>query len=462
MAVSNAGLANCGGLFFLHTDDKHLAVKYCSVTDSLGLDNIGVYGGFRHIAVRGRYSESWDLIGTDELDIANAGVEGKFKYISLGVNVSNLPLVLSSLSIYRPDSLFRFSTRIGRGTLDIGEIRWFSEHEDDIVHELTATWESHFLYREVSAEAKIGRQRVGLSGKFLQTTPENPEKEYYIRDSINIAALEFNYGISIGRNDFAAGYAFADADATLYGIFHKETSYKRFLYLPIEARLHHVYASWDHKPLRTDLHFVHLSGSTEKNPDRFFETLAPNRALPTSILKALSFVFLQKQFRVDTDINVHGIFGGGSYKWVFGNKYAIAPHVDLHGFYAAGEADIHKKTETTLLFTYRSETAHFTRNLNIAGCFLSLGTELRRRGNANIALEYGVTQLIPFFVNYSETWPSDVGESEPGQSGPGGGGSGQSNNEEPASDKRSGDLEAESWDLFRNGFATHLGISIRF
>lgn len=461
MAASNAGLANCGGLFFLHTDDKHLAVKQCSVTDSLGLDNIGVYGGYRHIDVRGRYSESWDLIGTNELDIANVGVEGRFKYISLGVDISNLPYVFSSLSIYHPDSLFRLSTRIGRGTLDIGEIRWFSEFEDDIVHELAAEWESHFLYREVSAEARIGRQRVGVSGKILQTSPENPEKEYYIRDSIDIVAIGFNYGISIGKNDFAAGYTFADADATLYGILHKETSYKRFLYLPIEAHLHHIYASWNRKPLHTDLHFVHLSGSTEKNPDRFYETLAPNRALPTSILKALSFTFLQKQFRVDTDIDVYGIIGGGSYKWVFGNKYAIAPHVDLHGFYAAGEADIHKKIETTILFSYRSETEHFTRNLNIAGSLLSLGMELRRRGSANIALEYGVTQLIPFFVNYRETWPSDVAEGEPGQGGQGGG-SGQSTNEEPASDKRSGDLETQSWELFRNGFATHLGISIRF
>lgn len=462
MAVSNAGLANCGGLFFLHTDDKHLAVKYCNVNDSLGLENIGVYGGFQHIAVRGRYSESWDLIGTNTLNIANAGVEGKFKYISLGVDVSDLPYVLSKLSIYRPDSLFRISTRIGRGVLDIGELHWYSEFEDDIVHELAADWESHFLYREISAEAKVGRHRVGVSGKFLQTSPENPDKEYYIRDSIHISAIGFNYGLSLGKNNIVAGYTFADADATLYGILHQGKSYKRFLYMPIEARLHHAYATWNRKVLKTDLHFVNLSGSTEKNPDRFYETLAPNRALPSSILKALSFTFLQKQFRVDTDIDVYGIIGGGSYQWVFGNKYAIAPRIDLHGFYVSGEADIHKVTETTFLFTYKSETDHFNRKLNIGGCLLSLGTELRRRGMANVSLDYGITQLIPFFVNYSETWPSDPGEGGSGQGGPGGGGSGEGTNEEPASDKRSGGLETENWELFRNGFAIHLGLSIRF
>ena len=462
MAVSNAGLANCGGLFFLHTDDKHLAVKQCSVSDSLGLENIGVYGGFRHIAVRGRYSENWDLIGTNSMNIANVGVEGKFKYISMGVDVSDLPFVQSRLSIYHPDSLFRLSTRIGRGVLDIGELHWYSEFEDDIVHELAADWESHFLYREVSAEAKINSHRLGISGRFLQTSPENPDKEYYIRDSIDISAISLNYGFSFGKNHLSAGYTFADADATLYGILHQGKSYKRFLYLPLEAKLHHVYASWNREALRTDIQFAHLSGSTEKNPDRFYETLAPNRALPTSILKALSFTFLQKQFRVDTDIDAYGIFGGGSYRWVFGNKYAIVPSIDLHGFYAAGEADIHKTTETTMLFTYRSETDHFTRNLNIGGCLLSLGTELRRRGSANISLEYGVTQLIPFFVNYRETWPSAPGESEGGEGGQGGGGSGQATNEEPASDKRSGDLETGSWAIFRNGFGTYLGISIRF
>ena len=88
MAVSNAGLANCGGLFFLHTDDKHLAVKQCSVSDSLGLENIGVYGGFRHIAVRGRYSENWDLIGTNSMNIATELMAYKrFDVVMLGGNV---------------------------------------------------------------------------------------------------------------------------------------------------------------------------------------------------------------------------------------------------------------------------------------------------------------------------------------------------------------------------------------
>ena len=120
-SFSNAGFADCSGLFLLHMSDKQFSARQCGVHDSFEAENLKVYGDLRHITYQGRYSEKkdhWDAKGLNSLDIASVGFENRFKYITLGVDVSSLPFIKSSLAIHRSDSLFRIGTsmEIGRAS----------------------------------------------------------------------------------------------------------------------------------------------------------------------------------------------------------------------------------------------------------------------------------------------------------------------------------------------------------
>lgn len=475
-SFSNAGFADCSGLFLLRMSDKQFSAKQCGVHDSFEAENLKVYGDLRHITYQGRYSEKtdhWDAKGFNSLDIATVGFENRFKYITLGVDVSSLPFIKSSLAVHRSDSLFRIGTSIGRGVIDFGNIKWFSEDYSDIVPEISVDWESHLFYRNLSAEFNPGIHHVGISGTYLQSSPRNPSKEYYVRDSINVLLLHGEYGATLGKHHLQLGYSFADANARLYGIFQQEESRKRFMYLPLEARLHLIQAGWEYGSLNTNLNYAHLTGKLSANQDRFYESLAPNRALPSSVLKSLSFSFLQKLFRIDADLDASGIFGGALYQWHFGKKYSINPSAGLEAYYASGTLDIDKKIETLILVTYNEQHEIYTRELKSAGGVASLGLELRREGRVSIALDYGIAQLIPVYISYKEFLPDDNASSDSGNgnsgdgSGKGGSGKGGSSGSKNSGDqqdskKKSGDLETEKGAAFRNGFATHLGITVRF
>lgn len=473
-SLSNTGFTDCGGLFLLHTSDKQFSARQCGINDQVEIQNLKVYGDLRHITYQGRYTDKWDIKGYNSLDIASAGFESRFNFTTLGVDVSSLPFVKSTLAIHPSNDFFRLSTSIARGSIELGNIRWISEHENDIVHEISVDWETHLLFRNISAEINPGVHHFRVSGTLLQSTPENPEKEYYIRDSINVMMVRGEYEANLGKSRLSLEYNYINADIYLYGIFHQESSYKRFMYVPLDAQLHWLLAQWKYNNLKTNLNYVHAAGRIEANQDRFFETLAPNRALPSSVLKSLSFSFLQKMFRIDADLDAMGIFGGAEYQWHFGHQYSFNPRASIDGYYASGSIDMDKQIETLVLLTYNKKNEIYRRELKSAGGILSLGAELRREGPITIALDYSITQLIPVFSSYKEFLPGensnendDNENSGSGKSGSGKSGKGNSSNSNDSSDdqesqKKSGDLQTEKGVAFRNGFATHLGITVRF
>ena len=119
-----------------------------------------------------------------------------------------------------------------------------------------------------------------------------------------------------------------------------------------------------------------------------------------------------------------------------------------------------------LVPAYACELSHASHELRIQGFeltveFLSLGIELQKEGPVSVSLQYGISQIIPFYVDYKDYLADSDGDSN---SKPSGGiiGSIVNPNEQVAKDK-SGSLErSASALLFRNGFATHLGIAVKF
>ena len=460
--MSNTGLADCGGLFLLHLSDKQFSAKSCSIKDSLTVDNYKVYGSFEHFAIQGRYTDKWSIKGNNRQNIASAGVEGNYKYFSFDVNVSSYPFVKATLSAHPKDSLFKVNVSFAGGSIDLGNMRWIPDHKTEMVGTISVDWVSHIFYGNLSAEYNIRAHHINLSGTYLKTSPHNPDKEYYVRDSAGALIISANYGHDFSNSHLDAGYTFANANATLYGIYHSEESRKRFMYMPLDATLHSLYAKWKREQVHAHLEYFYLAGRLSSNPNRFYETLAPNRALPASVIKGLSFAFLQKTFRVDADLSTQAILGGGTYRWNLGKRYIFTPNVGLDFFGIKGDLDIDKKTETTRLATVNTYKEKTFRELSAIGTILSLECEIRKEGPVSLAFVYGISQIVPFYIDYKDQ-NSNKGV-EPGDgTGPSQQhGSGTQSGTQGDKDK-AGSLEGGLSDLlFRNGFATHLGLSIKF
>lgn len=452
---------DCGGLFLLHTSDKQFSIRECSERTSLEVKNLTLYGSLAHYSIMGRYSDKWDIKGKNDLKFGSAGFESRFKYTTLGVDVSSLPFIRSKIDIHHPDSLFYIGASLAKADPEIGNIRWISENKRDFVHEISVDWQTHILYKGLSAGSKIGNQQFEIRASLLETDPQNPDKEYYVRDSVQALILGGNYGITLGNDTLQATYTFADADIYLYGIMHQEESRKRFLYVPLEAQIHIAEAKWKRRNLQAHLDFVYVNAEMESNPDRFFETFAPNRALPTSVLKALSFSFLQKNFRVDTDLDAMGLFGGAAYQWPLGHKFVFTPKVSIDGYYAQGEADIRKKTETKVIISTQSYVEEYTRKLSSFGSVLHLGSEL---SFGNLAIEYSLMQLIPFHISYKEVRPgedTDSNKQESSKKGNGSKGDSREKDDRHPQDHVTGEVPNKASAAFRNGFATNFSLIYR-
>ncbi len=438
--MQNIGLADCGGLFLLHQSDKQFSIKSCNIRDSLKVSNFELYGAFHHVTVQGRYTDGWSVKSLSQINVASAGFVSRYKYITLGVQVNTLPMITSNISVHRKDSLFRANVSVSRGSIHLTELSWIPDKQTEVVGTIPIDWVSHVLYRHLSAESKFGNNYVNLSLNKIQTTPRNSEKEHYIRDSVNVLALNAKYRHDFGMSRLDASYLFVNADATLYGIFHSENSRKRFLYAPLEATFHWGNVKWNTDNLQTHLEYIYLSGSLKSNPNRFYESLAPNRILPPSTIKGLSFAFLQKVFRIDADLDAYGFLGGASYCWILGKQNKFIPNVGIDFFKANGEIDIDKRTETTKVmgasYAYNKNTQQ---KLSSLGSVLSLGIEYHKKGNVDWSVDYGISQIIPFYIDYKKS---------------------------NASKKISGNNKTSdnniSSQLFRNGFATRLGMSVNF
>lgn len=457
---SNKSSVDCGGLFLLHTSDKQFSVRECSERASIEVKNLTLYGSLAHYRIMGRYSDKWDIKGTNELKFGSVGFESRFKYTSLGVDVSSLPFIRSRIDIHHPDSLFYVGATIAKGDPEIGNIRWISENKRDFVHEISVDWQTHFLYKGLNVGSKIRDQQFHVTAGLLQTNPENPDKEYYVRDSVQAILLGGNYRTALGKDTLEAQYAFADADVYLFGIMQQGPSRKRFMYVPLEAQLHFAEAKWKRQNMQAHLNFIYVNGDMESNPDRFFETLAPNRALPTSVLKALSFSFLQKDFRIDTDLDAMGIFGGFAYQWPIGHKFIFTPKVNIDGYYAQGKADIRQKTETKVIISTKSYIDEYTRKISSFGSVLTLGSELAFGKNCSIV--YNMAQLIPFYINYKEVRPGKKHEANKEDDHDKSGTSEKSPQKDfRPQDHVTGEVPNKASAAFRNGFATNLSINFR-
>lgn len=443
--ISTQGLAQCGGLFLLDSETKKLSGTYCRIADSTQIDKYKATASLTHYQISGLWKDDWELSFKSNETIGSAGLAADFKNIGYSIAASSTPSLTASITAHTDHSGLYATALLERGSYELANIIWNSENEEDDVNHINALWKTEYIRKGMTIGANYKGNDFNAHLEQISTTPKNRTREYFAKDSTQIWIWNSRYAHQFKQSLLELSYTGASVDVNLFGNTYRDNSTKRFLYLPIEANLHYGDIRWETslfgleaRGLKTDFHI-------SKNHKRFFETLAPNRLLPTSLTQTLSFSFLQQNYLIDADLDIAAGTFGGHFSPTFNvtTHLSVTPKVEIHGYYTYDELGIDKTTEQTTFIAYKGYDESWFWTFESFGAITGLGFSLEKKFESipnSLSLEWNAAQIIPFKTELHEHSKSDS---------------------EPASSQKKS-AGSSSSGIFKNGFATHLGIAIQF
>lgn len=437
------GSARCGGLFLLDNETALLNGTKCTTADTVQFGAHRVFADFSYYRLHGEWNDGWSLSAKRDDLFGSVGFKSDFRNISLSVIVNSAPAITSELAVHSADSSFFAGTIFGKGAPTLATIRWESENETDEVHEIEADWETEYIRKGLAIGGNFKRNFFQTKHEQINTTPVKPDKKYFIKDSSKINIWDTRYKHDFEGSSLDVQYVQSYAKSKIIGNTYREGSTKRFMYLPVKAFMHYGNIHWGNETFGLDAKGIAAYGKMQKNNDRFFETLAPNRLLPASVMQALSFSFLQRNYLVDADLSiVAATFGGNvSPHFKIDTRTQIAPKFGLYGYYTYDELDIERTSKTTSFIGYKSDTEWWDWMLESYGLVASLGIALdwaSQDKSRILSLEWDATQIVPLKTDIRKKWESE-------------------SSEEPSKTKPEGTSPSR---IFKNGFAS--GIAIRY
>ena len=446
--ISTKGLARCGGLFLFDSDSQKFRGSYCQVADTTHAGNYNVFASLTNYRAYALWEDNWRLSLNSNYVVGSAGMNANFSHIGFEISASSFPSLTSSITAHAEDSSLFAKASIERGNIELSKIRWESENENDEVHLVKGTWETDYLRKGFIFGGKHRNNSDQISLNQIKTTPYIQHNEYFFKDSSQIWIWDAEYTHQFDQSRFDFYYMGASADIHLFGNTYRDSSTKRFMYIPLEGILHYGDMRWDNSLWGLQVRGLKTNIQMNRNTKPFFETLAPNRLLPVSITQALSFSFLQRNYLVDTDIDIAAATFGGHFSPQFKatTHTTITPKFEIHGYYTYDELVIEKAAETTTLIAYVAKDEHWKWTFESFGAIAGLGLSIENAFNesrSRIAFEGYATQLIPFSADLHKY--SDK----------------NSDSDEDSANKKSS-AGAESSGAFKNGFAFHLGMTVKF
>ena len=472
----NSGLVQCDGLFLLDWKGTKASAKGCSVSDSLQAGNwafgasvgkIRYHLGYRRDSDQDQYS--WNLKMSEILTTGHVSLSKDFRFVGIDFNADALPAIGISSRFHLPDSLLYAKATINTGLIELSGIHWNSDWEENYVPTIDGNYQSTILTKSFSAGTRL--QGHQLQGGFLygETTPDIQNQwGYAFSDSSDFWGTDFRYLYDGSSNKVQLSYAYLYADIRLFGLMREnvdEVSEKRFAYLPLGIDANLFQANFQHKFPDGDRFTARaIYGTLEINIPwenrRFYETLAPNRALKSSILKTLSFSVFQRSFRIYGDIDGKIYDAGLNYQWNLNvGRWHLLPNASLDGFYASYTTKLNLRKESSGFFYIKHSTDTWKQDGYIIGTLAGLGTELQSPSKTFFA-SFGMEQIIPlYFHNDTESKEkSSQGSSLQPPPDP---------NEAPPIEENKGNSLAKNWDnlsslIFSNGFALQIQAGFRF
>ena len=417
----------------------------CSVADTVQFHNHTVFASLGYDRLNGKWNDGWTLFVKRNALLGTAGFTSDYKFISLSVTANSAPEITSELTFHSEDSSFYAGTILESGSPTLATIRWESENENDEVHEIEADWKSDYVRKGII----IGRVKKGyqFQTRFetLHSTPLKQKEEYFIKDSSEIRIWDIHYRLNFDNSALDVQYMRLAAKSQIIGNSYRDNSTKRFMFLPLRAFMHYANIHWGNETYGVDARGTSAIGKMQRNNDRFFETLAPNRLLPVSVTQALSFSFLQKNYLVDADLSIAAASFGGYFNphIDISERTQIVPKFGLYGYYTYDELDIEKTSKTTSFIGYNSETEWGHWNFESTGLIANLGLSLDNTSQSKsfgFSLEWSATQIVPLKTDLRKKWVDESSE--------------ESSKTKPEGASPSG--------IFKNGFATQLATTLRF
>ena len=443
--ISTKGLAHCGGLFLFENDSKDISGTFCQIADTTHAGKYSAFASFTHYKVKGLWEDGWNLSLNSNYTVGSAGFNADFRNIGFGISASSLPSFTSSITVHAKDSSLYARASLERGNIELAKVRWESENEKDEVHLISATWETDYLRRGFAVGGFQGNNSANISLNQFKTTPHLQHSEHFLKDSSEVWIWDAEYAHLFNQSKFDFYYAGISTDIHLFGNTYRENSTKRFMYLPLEGIMHYGDIRWDNSLWGVQARGLKTNIQMNRSTKRLHETLAPNRLLPVSLSQTLSFSFLQKNYLIDTDLDIAAATFGGHIRPSFKatTHTTIVPKFELHGYYTYDEFVLDKTSEATTLIAYRANDEHWKWSFESYGAIAGLGLSIERTFNESqprIAFEWDATQIIPFKTDLHEH--------------------NKAKKTKDTDTKNSAGVESSG--IFKNGFASHLGISVKF
>lgn len=392
-AFETKGLAHCEGLFLLHAKEKEFSLTDCFVSDSTSAEDYSVYAGYGQMHYFVKWNDSWSLKFKESRHFGFAGVQKDFKYASFELHAKTLPWFFSRLTAHTTDSSFWVAAGFGAGSFELTDFAWYAESENKIFSELHGLWETSLYERSISVGGIYGLNRSFLDVSIWNSTPNYGEKEYFVQDSLFAYVTNLNFARKNSFGIMSFQLVNVKGQFFLEGVSKRDESEKRFLYLPLELDLSYLAMKLDSREWQAQAMFAYLDFEIKKSANRFYETLAPNRALPQSLLQVLSFSILQHNYRVDGSAKMNAGLLGASRQFEMGSFW---PFVGVDFWYVNADVDFVKQSES-INFMYRVlKTNDYTSRFYALGSIVSLGFEF---SYGHFIVDGKASQIVPFYRN---------------------------------------------------------------
>lgn len=420
-AWNTKGLVDCNGLFLLDQKDRSISGYGCVASDSTQMKNWMVQGGYGLMGFNADWKYegmneyySWTLSAKKEMRLGYASVQTDYRHLNFRLDVASLPFFMASARWYALDSVIFAGAYYGRGELDSIHIKWKSAATLNVIPVVEGNFENSFRFRRFVVGSRIGSHQFGFGLTYGDSDPETGREGYVFSDSSRFWAVDPSYSFSSYPHEVSLDYLYIYGDQNFFALLREDGGEKRFLFLPVGLdvnffNLKYKRHSYMDRKKDSFLEAHALYGQLELtipwDGRRFYETMAPNRALTGSIIKTLSFSVYNRSFRFYGSGIARFVDGGLEYDWDVGSVgWHLKPKLSLDVFYANIDVDMRKRTETSNVLYADHYTDTLSWNFDVVGSMLGAGLGVespRRRFFASME----ASQVIPFYYNLEKYPP---------------------------------------------------------
>lgn len=447
--LSETALVRARGLFLWDRSDAKAKASEFLISDSVQTKILDVNAFIRKRNVEFFWENGWGLNAKLRMIEGGAGIRGNFRNLAVESGVCGnddwgFGKILTAVSF--SDSLIFAGVRLNGGSVGGLRAKWTSESVNGILDTMKLEYRGEFLSKGIFAGSRFQKHSVEISGDYLQTFRAPLESDgYALRDSSKAFwfAGEYGYRFDAGRLSF--DFLWLDVDAKLFALRTEDGSVKRFGYLPFRADVVHGGGSLELERSRFRLGGTWAHGRLSRDGNRFFESLAPNRALKSSLLQTLSFAYFKRDYLLygTADGFLLNVGAARNFPMAFGN-FRLIPEIAADVFYAQGNLDATIENVSTTLFVRKRSRTFYEGSLYAAGALADVSVELSME---HFFAKIECAQIVPFAVSRRLELR---------------GKSSSAAEKDDSPDEKSSGSRWGSSPVFRTGFAVEASAGIRF